>query len=107
MLWSGEYVWRRGSRAASSEAETSSGVRVSLVRRRLARGDVDLSSEAEIRLRGCQALERSGYSPEGASSPRAKRRFARGGVKPSIEAEISWRGAWCWGIQENTSPSKR
>jgi hypothetical protein len=54
MLWSGEQEWCRGSKAASSEAETHP--------------------------RGCQALERGGDSPEGASSPRVRRRCARGGV---------------------------
>jgi hypothetical protein len=42
-------------------------------------GGSDPSSEAEIRPRGRQALERGGDSPEGASSPRARRRL-RGAV---------------------------
>jgi hypothetical protein len=69
MLRSGEEVWRRRSRAASSEAETRLGVPVPRARRRLARGGVKPSSEAETRPRGRQALERGGDSPEKASSP--------------------------------------
>jgi hypothetical protein len=81
MLRSGEQVLCRGSRAASSEANTRSGVRVPRARQRLAQGGVKPSSEAEIRLRGRQALERSGDLP-------------LGGVCPSSEAEIAWCGAW-------------
>jgi hypothetical protein len=40
-----------------------------------------VSSEAETRLRGRQALERGGYSPEGAPGPRARRRLR--GAAPS------------------------
>jgi hypothetical protein len=60
-------VRRRWSRVASSEAETRSGVRIPRARRRVARGGVKPSSEAETRLRG---------------------------VKLSSEAEAPWRGAW-------------
>jgi hypothetical protein len=82
MFRSGEMVRPRGSRAASSEAETRSGVRVARARRRLARGGVRPSSEVEIRPRGRQALERGGdpvvrclalelggVSPEGVPRP--------------------------------------
>jgi hypothetical protein len=61
MLWSGEYVRRRGSEAASSEAESRSrGASCPRARRRFTRGRVGPSSEAEIRSRGHQALERGG-----------------------------------------------
>jgi hypothetical protein len=67
MLWSGEWVWHHGPRAASSEAETHP--------------------------RGRQALERDGESPEGALDPRARRRIARGGARPSNETKFTRRGA--------------
>jgi hypothetical protein len=46
MLRSGELVRYRGSKAASSDAETHSGVWVPRARRRFARGGVKPSSEA-------------------------------------------------------------
>jgi hypothetical protein len=58
MLQSGELVRCRGSKAASSEAETRSG-------------GPGPSSEEETHSRGR-------HSPEGMSSPRAKRRFTWG-----------------------------
>jgi hypothetical protein len=81
MLRSGEQVRTRGSKAASSETETCSGVPIPRARRRLVRGSIKPSSGAET-------------SPEGASSPRARWRFARGGACPSVEVRISWCGAW-------------
>jgi hypothetical protein len=58
------------------------------------RGPRAASSEVENHPRGCEALERGGYSPEGASIPRARRSLARGGVGPSSEAETPRHGAW-------------
>jgi hypothetical protein len=67
MLRSGELVRCCGSRVASSEAESRSGVRVPRVRRRFVRGDVKPSSEVETRWCGAWS---------------------------SSEAEVWWRDAW-------------
>jgi hypothetical protein len=58
MLRSGEQIRRRGPKVASSEVKTRSGVWVPRARRKLARGGVKPSSEAEIRPRVRQALKR-------------------------------------------------
>jgi hypothetical protein len=65
MLRSGELVRRCGSRVASSEAE--------------------------IRLRGRQALERGRDPPKGVSSPRVRRRL--GGMTPGPRARWRFGGA--------------
>jgi hypothetical protein len=50
------------------------------------------SSEAEIRPRGCPALERGGVSVVRRRAPRARRRFARGVPRPTVwwAAEVAW-----------------
>jgi hypothetical protein len=70
MLWSREQAQCHGSRVVSSEAETRSG-------------GLSPSSEVEVRLRGCQAIERSGVLPEGAFAPRARRRLTQGAPWPA------------------------
>jgi hypothetical protein len=62
MLQLGEQVRCRGSRAASSETEIRSRELVPRARRKLTRGGVKPSRDAEAHPRGCQALERGGGS---------------------------------------------
>jgi hypothetical protein len=63
-------VRRRGSKAASSEAETRSGVRVPRVRRRLARQGVRPSSEAEAPWRGVWSSCETETRPRGTAAGR-------------------------------------
>jgi hypothetical protein len=81
-LWPGR-PWRaRAFNALVEGAGTISWVQGGLERCGNSLGGLGPSSEAEIRPRGCQALERGVDSPEGASSPRARRRFHGAALGP-------------------------
>jgi hypothetical protein len=68
MLRSGEQVRSRGSRAASSEAETRSGLPVPRARRRLARGGVKPSSKVETSWCGAWPSSEAEIRPRGTAT---------------------------------------
>jgi hypothetical protein len=61
-------VRHRGSRTASSEAETRSGVRIPRARRRLARGGIKPSSEVEVPWRSVWSLSEAEARPRGTAA---------------------------------------
>jgi hypothetical protein len=89
MLWSGEQVRGRGSRAASSETENPLEGPGPLSEAETHPRGVKPSSEAETCMRGCQALERGGGFME------LRLALERGGVLP----EGSQGPTACWATE--------